>query len=57
MAVLTTFSQPAAITRISRELSLLSRVGYRKDGSFERVAFTRRDHRARSVLASLMRDA
>ena len=42
--------------RLRRDLDILTRVGLRKDGPFDRLAFTTRDLRARAVLASLMRE-
>lgn len=45
------------VGRLRRDLDILTRVGLRKDGPFDRLAFTTRDLRARAVLASLMREA
>lgn len=47
----------SSVDRIAHDLNILSRVGYHKRGRFDRLAFTERDLRARSVFGALARAA
>ena len=49
-------ARTSVASRILRDLNLFGRVGYRNLGPFDRLAFSPRDLRARSVLAALMRE-